>query len=322
RSRRLRAGLRDRPRSRAPRAESPRHRGTGDERPARRPLAAGSQPLLGGARAAGRLPGRGVGQPREQGPEPPRAGRRAGGPGRGPGHRRRPPAEPDPGLRPARVLHARLVGAARGRAPQGDRERRSQGLPDLALPSILALDQGTTSSRAIVFDEGGQIRAVAQREFRQIFPRAGWVEHDPTEIWTSQISVAVEALGKAAITPSEVAAVGITNQRETTIVWDRASGHPIHNAIVWQDRRTAPMCRRLKDAGAEAQVAARTGLLLDPYFSATKIAWLLDHVPDARVRAERGELAFGTVDSFLLWRLTAGRGGGARPAPPAPPPPL
>jgi glycerol kinase len=175
------------------------------------------------------------------------------------------------------------------------------------LACILALDQGTTSSRAIVFDEAGQIRAVAQREFRQIFPRAGWVEHDPAEIWTSQISVAVEALGRAGLTPVDVAAVGITNQRETTIVWDRASGHPIHNAIVWQDRRTADVCGRLKADGAEPLVREKTGLVLDPYFSGTKVAWILDNVPGARSRAEKGELAFGTVDTWLLWNLTEGQ---------------
>jgi glycerol kinase len=175
------------------------------------------------------------------------------------------------------------------------------------VPSILALDQGTTSSRAIVFDEGGVIRAVAQREFRQIFPRAGWVEHDPAEIWTSQISVAVEALGKASITPKDVAAVGITNQRETTVVWERESGRPVHNAIVWQDRRTADLCERLKAEGAETLVRERTGLVLDPYFSGTKIAWILDNVAGARAKAEAGKLAFGTVDTWLLWNLTDGQ---------------
>jgi glycerol kinase len=175
------------------------------------------------------------------------------------------------------------------------------------LPCILALDQGTTSSRAIVFDEEGAIRAVAQREFPQIFPRAGWVEHDPAEIWTSQISVAVEALGRASITPRDVAAVGITNQRETTVVWERESGRPVYNAIVWQDRRTADLCERLKAEGAEPLVRERTGLVLDPYFSGTKIAWLLDNVPGARAKAEAGKLAFGTVDSWLLWNLTGGQ---------------
>ncbi len=175
------------------------------------------------------------------------------------------------------------------------------------MPHVLALDQGTTSSRAIVFDEAGAVRAVAQREFPQIFPRAGWVEHDPAEIWTSQISVALEALGRASLGPRDLAAVGITNQRETTILWDRETGRPIHNAIVWQDRRTADVCERLKAEGAEALVRERTGLVLDPYFSGTKIGWLLDNVAGARARAEKGELAFGTVDTWLLWNLTGGQ---------------
>jgi glycerol kinase len=172
---------------------------------------------------------------------------------------------------------------------------------------VLALDQGTTSSRAIVFDHDGGVRAVAQREFAQIFPRAGWVEHDPQEIWTSQMAVAVEALGRASLRPRDIAAVGITNQRETTILWERATGRPIHNAIVWQDRRTADMCERLKADGAEPMVRERTGLVLDPYFSGTKVAWLLDNVPGARARAEAGELAFGTVDTWLVWNLTSGK---------------
>jgi glycerol kinase len=171
---------------------------------------------------------------------------------------------------------------------------------------ILAIDQGTTSSRAIVFRGDCSVAAVAQQEFPQHFPQSGWVEHDSEDIWRTVIATCRDAIAKAGLAARDIAAIGIANQRETTLVWDRATAKPIHNAIVWQDRRTAPMCRKLKDAGAEAQVAARTGLLLDPYFSATKIAWLLDHVPDARARAERGELAFGTVDSFLLWRLTAG----------------
>src|SRR5499426_4254690 len=158
---------------------------------------------------------------------------------------------------------------------------------------ILALDQGTTSSRAIVFDHEGSIRAVAQKEFQQIFPQAGWVEHDPREIWASQIGVAVEALGRAQIRPTDIAAVGITNQRETTIVWDRATGEPIHNAIVWQDRRTAGFCERLKAEGAGGLIQAKTGLLVDAYFSASKIRWILDHVPGARAKAEAGSLAFG-----------------------------
>jgi glycerol kinase len=172
------------------------------------------------------------------------------------------------------------------------------------MPYILALDQGTTSSRAIVFDHDGAVRATAQKEFTQIFPRAGWVEHDPQEIWASQIGVAVEALGRAQIRPADVAAIGITNQRETTIVWDRATGAPIANAIVWQDRRTADYCERLKAEGAAGVIQAKTGLLVDAYFSASKIRWLLDNVPGAREKARGGALAFGTVDTWLLWQLT------------------
>ena len=172
---------------------------------------------------------------------------------------------------------------------------------------ILALDQGTTSSRAILFDEAGTIVATAQHEFEQFYPRAGWVEHDPTEILTSQLSCAVEALGRAGAYPKDVAAIGITNQRETVIVWDRATGKAIHPAIVWQDRRTAPLCELLDESGVGESVSNRTGLVLDPYFSATKITWILDNVPGARARAERGELAFGTVDSWLIWHLTSGR---------------
>jgi len=172
---------------------------------------------------------------------------------------------------------------------------------------VLALDQGTTSSRAIVFDHDGVVRGLAQKEFEQIFPRAGWVEHDPREIWASQIGVASEALARASIRPSDLAAVGITNQRETTIVWDRDSGEPIYNAIVWQDRRTADYCEQLKRDGAGATIQQKTGLLIDAYFSASKIRWLLDHVPGARARADAGQLAFGTVDTWLLWNLT-GRG--------------
>src|SRR5688572_1718719 len=160
---------------------------------------------------------------------------------------------------------------------------------------ILALDQGTTSSRAIVFDRDGGIQAIAQREFRQIFPRAGWVEHDPQEIWASQIGVALEATASGSLQPRDIAAIGITNQRETTIVWDRATGEPIYNAIVWQDRRTAEACEQLKADGAAALVQRKTGLLIDAYFSATKIRWMLDNVPGARDRAAAGTLAFGTV---------------------------
>jgi glycerol kinase len=171
---------------------------------------------------------------------------------------------------------------------------------------ILALDQGTTSSRAILFDEAGSIVAVAQHEFEQFYPQAGWVEHDPTEILTSQLACAVEVLGKAGARPRDVAAIGITNQRETVIVWERETGKPIHPAIVWQDRRTAPLCESLEKSGVGETVSAKTGLVLDPYFSATKVRWILDNVPGARGRAERGELAFGTVDSWLIWHLTSG----------------
>ena len=172
---------------------------------------------------------------------------------------------------------------------------------------ILALDQGTTSSRAIVFDHDGAIISVAQKEFRQIFPQSGWVEHDPDDIWASQIGVATEALARAGLRATDVAAAGITNQRETTIVWDRDTGEPIHNAIVWQDRRTADFCERLKADGAAETVQSKTGLLVDAYFSASKIRWLLDNVPGARARAAAGKLAFGTVDAWLVWKLTRGR---------------
>ncbi len=172
---------------------------------------------------------------------------------------------------------------------------------------VLALDQGTTSSRAILFTRDGTVAGVAQREFRQIFPQPGWVEHDPQEIWASQIAVATEVLARAQVRPADVAAIGITNQRETAIVWDRESGQPIANAIVWQDRRTAERCDRLKADGYERLVSDRTGLVIDAYFSGTKIAWLLDHVPGARAKAEAGRLAFGTVDSWLVWQLTGGR---------------
>ncbi|MGD0858498.1 MAG: glycerol kinase GlpK [Terracidiphilus sp.] len=171
---------------------------------------------------------------------------------------------------------------------------------------ILALDQGTTSSRAILFDEAGAIAAVAQQEFEQFYPRAGWVEHDPMGILTSQLACAVEALGRVGARPRDVAAIGITNQRETVIVWERATGKPIHPAIVWQDRRTAARCAELEESGVGESVSAKTGLVLDPYFSATKVGWILDHVEGARARAERGELAFGTVDSWLIWHLTSG----------------
>ena len=172
---------------------------------------------------------------------------------------------------------------------------------------VLALDQGTTSSRAILFDREGSIAGIAQREFTQHFPKPGWVEHDPLEIWSSQIAVATEVLGRASVRPRDVVAIGITNQRETALIWDRATGQPIHNAIVWQDRRTSEMCDRLKADGYEDLVRAKTGLVIDAYFSGSKIRWMLDNVPGARQRAERGELAFGTVDSWLVWQLTSGR---------------
>ena len=171
---------------------------------------------------------------------------------------------------------------------------------------VLALDQGTTSSRAIVFDHGGSIRALAQREFRQIYPQPGWVEHDPTEIWASQSGVMAEVLAKAGIAARDIAAVGITNQRETTLLWERATGRPVANAIVWQDRRTAPDCDALREAGHAPLIARKTGLVVDAYFSGTKLKWLLDHVPGARKRALAGELAFGTVDSWLIWNLSGG----------------
>ncbi len=170
---------------------------------------------------------------------------------------------------------------------------------------VLALDAGTTSVRAILFDHGGQIAAVAQREIRQIFPQPGWVEHDPEEIWSSQVAVAMEALGSVAAVPADIAAIGITNQRETSIVWDRETGEPVHNAIVWQDRRTAGMCDQLRRNGALKMIQKRTGLLLDAYFSGTKVAWILDNVAGARKKAEQGKLAFGTVDSWLVWKLTS-----------------
>jgi glycerol kinase len=171
---------------------------------------------------------------------------------------------------------------------------------------VLAIDQGTTSSRAILFDRNRNIVGVGQREFTQHLPRSGWVEHDPEDIWSTTVETCREALDKAGVTAGEVAAIGITNQRETTLVWDRVTGEPVHNAIVWQDRRTAETCQRLKKEGHEAAFTAKTGLLLDPYFSGTKIGWILDHVEGARARAEKGELAFGTVDTFLIWKLTSG----------------
>ena len=171
---------------------------------------------------------------------------------------------------------------------------------------IIALDQGTTSSRTIIFDQHYQIVEQAQQEFTQHFPEDGWVEHDPMDIWNTTLATAKQAMASAGVTAKDIAAIGITNQRETTVIWDRHTGQPIYNAIVWQDRRTAAFCNQLKEQGLEASITEKTGLLLDPYFSATKVAWILDNVPGARDRAERGELAFGTVDSWLLWNLTDG----------------
>ena len=172
---------------------------------------------------------------------------------------------------------------------------------------VLVVDQGTTSTRSIIFGPDAALVAMAQEEFPQIFPQPGWVEHDPESLWRTTLSTARQALSRAGVEPSALAGLGITNQRETTLVWSRTTGRPIHNAIVWQDRRTAPLCAELKERGCETLVSTRAGLLLDPYFSATKIAWILDNVPGARAEAERGDLAFGTVDSFLVWRLTNGK---------------
>ena len=172
---------------------------------------------------------------------------------------------------------------------------------------ILSLDQGTTSSRAIVFDHAGKIMSIAQKEFKQHFPQPGWVEHDPMEIWSTQLGVAAEAITKAGLGAKDISAIGITNQRETTIVWDRNTGMPIYNAIVWQDRRTASFCDELKAKGLDPMIREKTGLLIDAYFSATKIRWILDHVEGARQKAEEGKLAFGTVDTWLLWNLTRGQ---------------
>ncbi len=171
---------------------------------------------------------------------------------------------------------------------------------------VLAIDQGTTSSRAIVFDATMRIVAKAQQEFPQHFPQSGWVEHDPADLWSTTVATCRDAIEGASLRPADIAAIGITNQRETTVIWDRRTGRPIHNAIVWQDRRTSDICARLREAGHEETVTDRTGLLLDPYFCGTKIAWLLDNVEGARARAEAGQLAFGTVDSWLIWNLTGG----------------
>jgi glycerol kinase len=171
---------------------------------------------------------------------------------------------------------------------------------------LLALDQGTSSSRSIVFNAQGQIMAMAQQEITQIYPQPGWVEHDPMQIWQTQLATAVEALAKSGISAAQVSALGITNQRETTVVWHKGTGQPIHNAIVWQDRRTEPACAALREQGLADTIQAKTGLLVDAYFSGTKLQWILDHVPNARAQAERGELLFGTVDSWLMWQLSGG----------------
>ena len=171
---------------------------------------------------------------------------------------------------------------------------------------ILAFDQGTTSSRSLIFDHNGAVVSVAQKEFTQIYPQSSWVEHDPGEIWDSQVGTAVEALAKAALTAKDIEAIGITNQRETTILWDRKTGRPVFNAIVWQDRRTSAFCNEIR-ASHERLIRAKTGLEVDAYFSASKVRWILDNVRDAREKAEAGELAFGTVDSWLIWKLTSGK---------------
>ncbi|RDV04614.1 glycerol kinase GlpK [Undibacter mobilis] len=181
------------------------------------------------------------------------------------------------------------------------------GAAGAQLSYLVAIDQGTTSTRAIVFDAALKPLALAQRELPQIFPAPGWVEHDPEEIWSATVAVVRDAIAKAGLAPQHIAGIGITNQRETTVVWDRATGRPIHNAIVWQDRRTASFCDGLRAGGHEQEIAAKTGLIVDPYFSASKIGWLLDHIDGARTKAENGALAFGTIDSFLLWRLTGGK---------------
>lgn len=172
---------------------------------------------------------------------------------------------------------------------------------------IVALDQGTTSSRAVLFDEQGQVIGIAQQEFRQIFPQSGWVEHDPNEIWKAQYDVLLRVIGEHKISTSDIAAIGITNQRETTVIWDRKTGQPVYNAIVWQDKRTASICEDLKTKGLADHVRSTTGLVIDSYFSATKVKWILDHVEGAKARAQKGELAFGTIDTWLIWKLTGGK---------------
>jgi glycerol kinase len=172
---------------------------------------------------------------------------------------------------------------------------------------IIALDQGTTSSRAVLFDEQGQIKGIAQQEFRQIFPQSGWVEHDPEEIWNSQLDVLMKVIQSNKVSPSSIAGIGITNQRETTVIWDRKTGEAVYNAIVWQDKRTAPICEELKSRGLVDYVKNATGLVIDSYFSATKVKWILDNVAGVKSRAEKGELAFGTIDTWLIWKLTGGK---------------
>ena len=172
---------------------------------------------------------------------------------------------------------------------------------------VMALDQGTTSARCILYDSQGRQVSVAQKEFRQIYPREGWVEHDPMDIWSTQMGVAQEAMLKVDVTSEDIDSIGITNQRETTVVWDRETGEPVYNAIVWQCRRTAGFCDQLKRQGLEDMIKSRTGLLIDPYFSATKLRWILENVDGARQRAEAGQLLFGTIETWLIWRLTGGK---------------
>ncbi|MFM8759524.1 MAG: FGGY family carbohydrate kinase, partial [Methylophilaceae bacterium] len=172
---------------------------------------------------------------------------------------------------------------------------------------IIALDQGTTSSRAVLFSEAGELVAIAQQEFTQIFPQSGWIEHDPEEIWGTQLEVLKKAIAENNVPASNIAAIGITNQRETTVVWEKATGKPVYNAIVWQDKRTAPSCEELKSKGLSQYVRDTTGLVIDSYFSGTKVKWILDNVPNARAKADRGELLFGTIDTWLIWKLTNGK---------------
>ena len=172
---------------------------------------------------------------------------------------------------------------------------------------VLSIDQGTTSSRAILFDRQGKVKDVAQQEFKQIFPQPGWVEHDAQDIWVSVLNVMASVMKKGDVTPQDVAAIGITNQRETTVVWDKSTGRPVHNAVVWQSRQTASMCEALREAGHEQTFKDKTGLVLDPYFSGTKVAWILDRVDPKRERAKKGELLFGTIDTWLIWKLSGGR---------------